>query len=208
MFARLVSHLHFLGVEIFGGVAFVVISIVCFSFYHYSTSITPDLYVVAWLASVGWVVTNTISLRNTRTTHTFNMLVELRTNALFHRHRSNLFSKLGYTSVLTPEQLQSLIQERDACKDWEKDIPALESIIFLGNLYENVAYGVRRRDLDRKVVQMTIRNLIVGFFDDYAVFIQYCHDEDARTFEHLIWLAKKFDAKSLTAKRQAKRVEI
>jgi len=180
-------------VEVIAGNGILFVTIACIALYKLVGG-NEALYFGAWLTSFGWIITNVVSIRNNRTNNTFGTLVELRTNQALHLHRMNIFSKIGYTTKLTNGDLERLIRERDDCENWKENIPVIESVTFLANLYDNIAYGVRHHDLDRHVVEKNIRNLIVFFFEDYYAFIEYHNKPNPKSLEHLIWLAKEFGA--------------
>jgi hypothetical protein len=173
----------------------VTIACLAVAFYqeYYHKGELPLIF-LAWLGTIGWIITNLVTTRTARIQHTLDTLVELRTNDRLHFHRQNIFSRLGYNMQPSRAEIISLITARDECKDWEKEYPIIESITFMANLYDNIAYGVRYYILDRKVVELNIRNLIVNFYVDYIQFIRYHNEQDSRRLEHLVWLADKFGA--------------
>ena len=190
----LITYIDGRNIEVAAATIVFTITIICIVLFNALRGDTTP-YVVAWFGSLWSVMLYVITTRNNRTNNTLKLLVELRTNALLHRHRMNIFSKLGYTSALTEGMLAHLIIERDECKNWEDNVPVYESIAFISNLYDNIAYGVRHHDLDWHVVEKNIRNLIVFFFEDYYAFIEFHNKQNSKSLEHLIWLADKFGAR-------------
>ncbi|MFZ1108584.1 MAG: DUF4760 domain-containing protein [Rhodomicrobium sp.] len=168
-----------------------LVTLVCVTLFRtFGGDATP--YIVAWFGSFLSLVVFTVTDRNNRKNNTTKMLVELRSNQHLHRHRMNIFTNLGYNTKLRFSEVRLLVKQRDRCSDWEANYPVLESLAFVGNLYEHIAYGVRNNDLDRSVVRNSVRGLIIFFYEDYFAFIQYHHEIDSRRFEHLIWLAERF----------------
>jgi hypothetical protein len=143
-----------------------------------------------YFASVGWITTNLVTNLNQRKNRTMEAISYIRGNAEYHRNRHNLFSKIGYDTVITRDMVAELIQDRSTSRDWNANVPALESLNFILNALENFAYGVRFHHLDERIFLNCVTSIYVSAHQDYKVYILQMNKENSRYFENFIWIIK------------------
>jgi hypothetical protein len=142
-----------------------------------------------YFASVGWITTNLVTNLNERKNRTMEAISYLRGNQEYHSNRHNLFTKIGYDTVLSENDVAVLTETMSLARNWRDDLPALESLNFILNALENFAYGVRYYHLDERILLNCVTSIYRNTFKDYSVYILMMNKKNPHYFENLIWLA-------------------
>lgn len=173
----------------------------------------------AAMATIGWLVQrhNQIALSQnqhslqvslSRKQHTLNMLLQLRTGALFNDHRTLLFSHYPAGHKVPKEDVAQLVAARTdkanygRTDDGKPKLPIIESFMYIANFYEFLAAATRNGDLDKKMFEDSIGAILVQFYDHFEPLIQDFQKRDEtgkptnRAFEHLEWLVADFRQKT------------
>jgi hypothetical protein len=160
----------------------------------------PDLYAVAGLATIGWLLTNMNNIRNAENEQTYDILQKIRLDPIVEKHRWNIFSKLGYDTKLSKAMLEELIDDRTTCRDWATNTPAIESLDLLANFYNNIAFHIRKQKVDYTTIENVATERILEFCQDYIIYIKYRNHKNPQALEHLVWLAKKWGGQDFIAR--------
>ena len=166
---------------------------------------TPSVAItVGYLATIGWIYTNYLNLRNQQRTHTMNVLLSLRTNAVLNEHRINFFRAFPYGTPVTEADMPRLKIERlDPTKynitSSNRATATLDSIQYMANLYEFICVGMKQGDLDETIIRMSLRSILFGYYDTVRPFIEDARrDENGNTlpriYENFIYYAERFRA--------------
>lgn len=129
----------------------------------------------ATLATIGWIVAAHLNAIAQRKNHTLNVLLQFRTSPLFAYHRANMYNHYDYENVITENDFQKLIDQREHfiyIKN-EKDttVPILDSIEAIANFYEFSLAAMEANDIDEDLLKATIRGLMVRFYKASEVVI-------------------------------------
>jgi len=169
----------------------------------------------AILATMGWWLSNTVTMRNARAAgdaaasnlrkqHTLNVLFQFRHSETFGRHQANILQRFPFGTAISAEEIPDLIAER---KNWKyfEDASAphyrmspIESVAHVANFYEAIAAGIKNKDLDELLVKDTLKSIMLGFYDKTHAFILHTQRPDSNgkpttsSYEHYTALAEKW----------------
>jgi len=129
----------------------------------------------AFFATVGWLYTGYQTTRNARKSHTMTILVQLRNSETFQKHRIAVLARFPSGRKVTADDLPALRSE--TVDPQTQRPPTLESIIYIANYYEFISVGVKTGDLDREMIQQTLRAILVLWYDHFEALL----DERRRT---------------------------
>jgi hypothetical protein len=139
---------------------------------------------IGYLATVGWIYTNYMNMRNAQRAHTMNVLMQIRTNTVLNEHRLNYLKRYPRAG-LTDADLPALKQEQLDPKSYNitssnRAMPVLDSIRYMANLYEFISVGMKQGDLDESIIRMSLRAIMIGFYDQVEPWIK-----DVRSGQHI-----------------------
>ena len=132
--------------------------------------------------TVGWIVSNEVSLHNSRKQHTINIItkyIESNQNSaereIWHRYLPNIYSKLNRLKV----------DFANECNDF---LVILDRKL---NYFEFIAIGLETGDLDEEIARRSLRDLFCNLYAQTEDYIQYWQDRTAsgerasETWDHL-----------------------
>jgi hypothetical protein len=173
----------------------------------------PDIRFHNWLilagieaAVAGWVVTSFMTLRNSIKQHTINTLLQTRLSATYMAE-ANVINKNLFPPGLQSYAPLPLEYFRD-----EKNADVVRAINYLINYFEFISVAIRHGDLDRKVVQHTLRGILLNFYSRVELYIRFQRGDDGQEVlrpnhvEHYMWLVTKWKAKKAKEEKKAKEV--
>jgi Domain of unknown function (DUF4760) len=164
---------------------------------------TPAIAItVGYLATIGWVYTNYMNLRSQQRAHTMNVLLSLRTNAVLNEHRINFFREYPYGKKMRAEDLPRLRAERIDPKSYNitssnRATAILDSVQYMANLYEFICVGMKQGDLDETIIKMSLRGILVGYYDLVKPFIDDARFDDKgvshpKVYENFLYYVERF----------------
>lgn len=159
-----------------------IIIIVGASLLYWALFIQDSPYAIAIVvgvlfASIGWLTTSFISIKNHIKQHTMNILLRVRESEIFSVHWRNIAAKYSVGVKVTPSELRHLIREyRQPIQPHPSTgqyLPRIyESIGYLLNYYEFMAVGIKHGDFHEKMLKDSQRAIVVGFCEKVAPFIE------------------------------------
>lgn len=193
----------------------------------------PPVIAAAVGAGIGWYVHYQMNAKLHRTANSFSLAMQTRTNSEFVARVKAL--KATYPD-LTPKEpkyfskdsRQALEARRLALKysasitlDEQKDfatdemkVEGIDSVRYLLNFYEFMAFAIRAGDLDESLLYETISPAVVGIYDGSKAYREAVNgrSEDALAFQHLHDLVSGYedsvDGKSIRVSGWRERLEL
>ena len=159
--------------------------------------------IAATAATIGWVLQRQSALEISRKQHTLTILLQMRQNDIFNRHRINFFSVYPRDSYIQQQDVDRLLNERVAKEKYGIDangmlkFPVVESIFFICNYYEFLASGIRQGDLDNDLLEQSLRSITIQFYRTCRPLIDKIRDLDEHgkaqsdTLSHYAWLVEE-----------------
>jgi len=117
------------------------------------------------LIAAGWVFTNEISIRNSRTQHTINMI----TQQAFDKNRLDNRAIIKKDLPIHTTKLT----ETATVKFADETSPLLQAIDLELNFFEFIAAGVFNRSLDERLLLETLKSRFCTFYEQNADYIAY-----------------------------------
>lgn len=152
-------------------------------------------------AAIGWILQYQNSITLSRKQHTLTILLQMRQNEIFNRHRTHLFSKYPQGSKIPNGDVAQLIAERTIAGNYElfpdgkQRFPMAESIIFIINYYEFLANGIRQGDLDDDLLRESLQGIALDIYDKCEAYINKRANvvhaggiTQSTIYEHFRWL--------------------
>jgi hypothetical protein len=133
----------------------------------------------ATLAGLQWLAQQRLQIRLHRKQHTLRLIMDIRQNDTFQRHRVNIFHHHPNREAVTLSDLKILIDGRDDRNEYEVlgkgdyKSPLIESYLYILNINEVISAAVLQEDLDRDLVKSSIRDLLEGYYDKASVLISH-----------------------------------
>lgn len=186
------------GIAVVGG----VISVSLMAAYGDAAPTAATITLAATVATIGWVVQYFHSRDLHRKQHTMNVLLQFRTGTEFNRNEHNILSRFPSGQFVTGDDVKKLIKEvRDSSKyeikNGQRIMPVLHSIHNVLNFYENIAFSIRKGDMDKMTIRETLRSIINAMYrKSKAVIRYYVTDEkigNRQAYEHLRWLVHNWE---------------
>jgi hypothetical protein len=142
----------------------------------------------AALATVGWIYTARRNRSLSRKQHTFNALLQVSFNPLYH---DNMTKIRAYV-------LQGHLPEEILADEHQAERNALKFVL---NHYEFIAAGIRNGDISERLLRDSERGTIVRLFEVAQKYISSLRDERKRQviYEHLEWLYVRWHEKQPSA---------
>jgi Domain of unknown function (DUF4760) len=161
-----------------------------------SIIVSGSLATLGWITSAiltvhSWQISHDNSALAVRKQQSLAILLGMRQNELFQLHSASVLNRFPFGTVLTPEAVNEMRQERDKWNYFPKDdgnvsYPTWESIVWLANYYEFIAIGIRNSNLDEELFKDSIRMIVVRFHDKVKALIDYVQQqENERAYIHL-----------------------
>lgn len=171
-----------------------LMAVFSFDFFKDAQPSSVAIIVGAFLASLGWVTTNTISRANLRKSHTMDVVIKTRIGGEILWHRRNVFRELAYNELLTGEKYVAMLKALDCKSEWstEKNTsPPVDSLRIILNHYEYIAASVRGGELDYSIIKNTLSQTIISYHDDWLAAVILEQKRNPASFEHLAWLVQR-----------------
>ena len=150
----------------------------------------------------GWFVQHQITLQNNRTSHTLNLLLQMRLSDEFqsnYRAVSDIYPRTTHKVIpqadvelffaKTTEQRKSLAEDKAT---------AITGQIYLLNYYEFLAYGIYSRNLDGELLYQTQAGVIMGTFDKSEHIVAHLQALQPKAYKSLIDLLDSWDERYKT----------
>jgi hypothetical protein len=159
---------------------------------------TPAIAIgVGGLATLGWVYTNYMNMRHQQRAHTMNVLLSLRTNAVLNEHRINFFRAYPFPKQISIDDMPGLKTESSDPKSYNisssnRATSTLDSVRYMANLYEFICVGMRQGDLDETIIKMSLRGILVHFYDTVEPFIDDVRANNPRAYENYRFYVNRF----------------
>ena len=132
--------------------------------------------IAASFATLGWVYILRRNRALSRKQHTFNALLQVSFNPLYHEHMATI------RQFVVSGELPEILKDEHAKER--------RSLQFVLNHYEFIAAGFRNGDISERLLRDSERGTIVRLFQVSGKYVASVRDERARrvTYEHLEWL--------------------
>ncbi len=135
------------------------------------------------IVALGWIVTNEISLNNSRKQHTIKLVTDLMNNERHIQDRKIINEKLPpYGRPITPDMV-------DYENATDELIPAIDREL---NFYEFIAVGLDAGDLDPVIAERFLVVAVPTFVTQMHGYIRHWQAKDERIWKYLIDLANKW----------------
>ena len=163
----------------------------------------------ASFATIGWLFNNRQTAKHFIKRHTFDAVMEFRYSSEIYKHRCNIFLYHNYGSGLSETDYDKWKQCR--LKKWSKgedvktsnpfcenqaadqlSVPPLDSLVYILNSYEYMAYGIEHKELEYTIIRDIIGSSLYAFFNLYRVHPETVNKEDPDTYKYLIDLMQRF----------------
>jgi hypothetical protein len=153
-------------------------------------------------ATIGWLVQRQVSEDLSRKQHTLNILLQLRSNEMFARHRINLFQVYPNREVIPESDIVKIYddgEKKDSYKlepDGKQKFPLVESIRYIANYYEFLAAAVRHGDIDERLLRTSLEGIIKAAHKKFEAFFSHLLkrknvDHPERYYENFKWLVEE-----------------
>jgi hypothetical protein len=127
-----------------------------------------------------------------RKSRTMDVIINMRIGSETLRVRADLFSRWKSDRRVTKDDVIRMEKERDEIYGLKTEqVPILDLMLSLLNQYEYLAYGIRKKELDERLIILTLGTTIISSYENYFEIIRFYNERDRRAFEHLIWLVGK-----------------
>lgn len=128
------------------------------------------------LLTLGWVVSNEISLYNARKQHTIKLLTDYMFTSTRIEDRKLIKAKLSsYKNKLTPEVVEFTSEADEFLQAVDREL----------NFFEFLAIGLDTGDLDPDVAKKSLLHLFCAFYEQTEAYVDYWHEEAPGTWIYL-----------------------
>ena len=191
-----------------GVIAFVLIIFVKYMSHDLPPDQAPKYSAAAILASatialIGWLTGHYLTIRNHRMQHTLNILLQMRQSDLFNKYRIRILDKFPDSVAITADDIEEILEQHKLRTKCGEDSTIMDAITYTANYYEFIASGIRRGDLDKEMVRLTHRGIIINFFGKISSILAYYRytelppHEKTKLYENLIWLVAQWDKQKI-----------
>lgn len=167
------------------GVGTIALAALAFDAYDITSHGYPEWQLTTFLGSIiialGWVVTNEISLNNSRKQHTISLLTNLMNN------ERRIQDKAVINAILPPYGSPITASMADYEKSTDPFIQAIDREL---NFYEFIAVGLDSGDLDPIISKRFLEVLVPNFVEQMTDYIEFWQKKDARIWKYVIELSK------------------
>ena len=159
----------------------------------------------AVLATLGWITSAMLAVRNhqlaskaganaTRKQHTLNILLQMRQNPEFIRHRQNIYSKYPEGKKLTAADIDAISKEFAEEYDYNPTMsPRIsESLRYITNYYEFLCAALHEGDLDETLLKKSLYQIMTKYEEKIRPFISYAQSKDQYAFEFFVGIVEKW----------------
>lgn len=128
--------------------------------------------IATYLATCGWIFTNYRNFKHARKSHTFSTLLTARNSGVYNDHRINLKKHFGSKSSFSSGEILKLQEEYENVANYDitssgRKMPGIESIYYFANFFEFISAGIRAGDLDKSIIMLSTKGIMVGFYRQY-----------------------------------------
>jgi hypothetical protein len=135
------------------------------------------------LVTIGWIVTNEFSIRNSRKQHTITLITTYFTNAQRIEDKKVIHKYLPtYRSKLTAEIVRFDAESHELLVAIDREL----------NFFEFLAIGVNRNDLDEALLRDCMENILCNSYEQAQLYIAHWRGIDPTTWERLAALYAKW----------------
>ena len=128
------------------------------------------------LLTVGWIVSNEISLSNARKQHTIKLMTDYMFTATRIEDRKTIKGKLSsYKQKLTPGVVSFTSEADDFLQAVDREL----------NFFEFLAIGLDTGDLDPDVAKRSLLHLLCTFYEQTEEYLDFWHGEAPGTWIYL-----------------------
>lgn len=133
--------------------------------------------------TAGWIVTNEVSIHNSRKQHTIAMVTDYLTNPQLVRDQATIHQFLPSAATkFTPAIADFKAQNHPLCVAIDRRL----------NFFEFLALGLFLDDLDEQIASEAFRGVVLSFYRQMEDYIEYWQGDDEETWEHLRWLYRRW----------------
>lgn len=126
--------------------------------------------------TIGWVVTNEVSLHNSRKQHTIDMMVNYMTNSQFTKDRIVWNKYLpGITDKLTRKIVDFDQEGHELCLVVDRRL----------NYFEFLAIGLATGDLDKNIAKRSFRSLVCALYEQCEEYVAHWQGRVPDAWVHL-----------------------
>jgi hypothetical protein len=140
------------------------------------------IFLGSMLIAAGWVVTNEVTIRNSRKQHTINLITTLMTNQKRIEDKEKIREKLPRS-----QRLNRTILDYDAEND-----PLAQAIDRELNFYEFIAIGLATGDLDENIARRMLDGLLTNCVWQVEDYILHWRSKNKTTWEDVSELYKRW----------------
>jgi len=165
------------------------------------------------LATMGWMLqyhnskalqkeqfeaSNALSIRQ----YTLERIQEYRADREYGQHKNNI--RRHYSGLKSMEEITALAELYEAYTDNKSyeskagtelpiaSLPVIVSINEIMNFHEEIAYGIRNKEMDEDVIWNTLGDIVLNSYQKYLQHIIFSWRQDFETWEHYRWLINKW----------------
>jgi len=160
-------------------------------------------------ATIGWLFNNRQTAKHFIKKHTFDTVIEFRSSSEMYKHRCNIFLHHEYGNGLSETEYDKWKESRNNkwakgegvktcnpfCENQAADqlsVPPLDSLVYILNSYEYMAYGIEHKELDYTIIRDNIGSSMYNFFNLYRVHPETVNGNNSDTYKYLIDLMQRF----------------
>lgn len=191
------------GLGVFIAICFV--GFLCFFVWNDQTKGPFAILAGALLATLGWLTSAVLTVRNqqkaseaaaraSRKQHTLTILLQMRQNPEFIKHRENINAKFPPRTKLTASDVAVIDTEIHQSYAYDADAPPRisDSIRYVTNYYEFLCAALDEGDLDETLLKKSLEGIMVGYEDKVRLFIDYCQGQDPSVYEYFTKIAGRW----------------
>jgi hypothetical protein len=131
---------------------------------------------------IGWIVTNEVSILNSRRQHTINIVIEFMHNPQRVKDKEVIREFLPNSSAKLTPQIAPFDQ------DAHRFIAAIDREL---NFFEFIAAGIATGDLDPNLTRRCLRSIILNLVAQTKDYIDFWQARSPSTWEHLMRYADR-----------------
>ena len=142
-----------------------------------------SIFIGTIFVTIGWIVTNEISLINSRKQHTINLITDymINTQRIYDKRMIRRYLP-AYTTKLTAGIVSFDDEAHELCEAVDREL----------NFFEFIAIGLETGDLDLDISTRSIKTLMCSFCRQTEDYINHWQDKEPTTWEHMVALWKKW----------------
>lgn len=152
------------------------------------------LLLAAATATVGWIVTSWVNVRNSVKQHTINTLLQSRLSVEYMKHATAVG---GHYKRYGERKKAGTLNNEEIPTDGVDE----HSLQYILNYFEFIALGIRAGDLHEAMLKDSLRSIVARNVKMSKSWIDECRDDVPRLYENLGWLHHRWNPTEVQLKR-------